>query len=215
MFFFLSRDDRGATALEYALIAGLLGLGILGSLVTTKGSLNAVFGTASRQMASSTGGATDSTSMSSSTRPAFWQAKTLVSQTKNGAVTTYKYSDGSMVNIGKGYGGVKDTRLTVFDASGKTRTDIYLDTAGNQTYYLFASYYDAARTNIASQVYVSNATASGFDSGTPPAPKSVYFENTSLSGSMTSNGTRAPNGSDILSSHFGYYDAVYFKDMTP
>jgi Flp pilus assembly pilin Flp len=38
------QNSAGATAIEYAIIAGLIGLGLVGSLVTTRGSLSAVFG---------------------------------------------------------------------------------------------------------------------------------------------------------------------------
>ncbi len=37
----LGRNDRGATAVEYGLIAGLIAVGIVGALVGTRGSLNA------------------------------------------------------------------------------------------------------------------------------------------------------------------------------
>lgn len=44
--------DRGATAIEYAIVAGLIGLGLVGSLVMTRGSLSTVFGTTATKMAS-------------------------------------------------------------------------------------------------------------------------------------------------------------------
>ncbi len=47
-------DDRGATAIEYGLIAGLIALGIVGTLVGTRGSLNSAYGTVSSQLGSST-----------------------------------------------------------------------------------------------------------------------------------------------------------------
>jgi pilus assembly protein Flp/PilA len=36
----LRRDDRGATAIEYGVIAALIGLGLVAALTSTKGSLN-------------------------------------------------------------------------------------------------------------------------------------------------------------------------------
>ncbi len=50
----LRRSDEGATAIEYAIIGALIGIGLVGSLVGTKTSLNAIFGVASTQMASGT-----------------------------------------------------------------------------------------------------------------------------------------------------------------
>jgi Flp pilus assembly pilin Flp len=48
------RSESGATAIEYAIIGALIGIGLIGSLVGTKTSLAAVFGTAATQMASGT-----------------------------------------------------------------------------------------------------------------------------------------------------------------
>lgn len=40
----LKRNDRGATAIEYGLIAGLIGLGLVGALASTRSSLKKDFG---------------------------------------------------------------------------------------------------------------------------------------------------------------------------
>lgn len=47
-------DDRGATAVEYGLIAGLIALGLLGSLVATRTSMNGSYATVSSQLGNST-----------------------------------------------------------------------------------------------------------------------------------------------------------------
>lgn len=39
------RDNRGVTALEYGLIAGLIAVAIAGTVTTVGGDLNTVFGT--------------------------------------------------------------------------------------------------------------------------------------------------------------------------
>ena len=44
-----ARDD-GAVAIEYAVIGALIGIGLIGALVGTRGSLSAIFGTASSAM---------------------------------------------------------------------------------------------------------------------------------------------------------------------
>lgn len=96
----LARHNRGATAIEYAVIAGLIGLGLVGSLVATRGSLSSVFGTASSQMSS---GVSGSGSASGATGSASWSTKTIASRTvspyNNGQATQYKYTftDGSLV----------------------------------------------------------------------------------------------------------------------
>lgn len=94
------RDRRGAMAVEYGLIAGLLALGIVGSLVTTKGSLNFVFGQTSSGMSQSM--ASHGTPPTS-TRVSYWAAKTLASTTPSnvsatGGSYTFRYTDGTVVS---------------------------------------------------------------------------------------------------------------------
>jgi len=46
----LIRDESGATALEYGLIAALVSVAAIGALNALGGSLNAIFGTVSTQL---------------------------------------------------------------------------------------------------------------------------------------------------------------------
>jgi pilus assembly protein Flp/PilA len=109
------KSERGATAIEYAIIAALIGIGLIASLVSTRGSLSSIFGVASSQMGSAngtapSGGATAGgnpvTSQravadpQSSPRAPFWNAKTLVSKVvtnpnATSQVTTFTYADGA------------------------------------------------------------------------------------------------------------------------
>ena len=41
----LKNDSRGVTALEYAIIAGVLGIGLVGIFTTFKGNINTLFTT--------------------------------------------------------------------------------------------------------------------------------------------------------------------------
>lgn len=113
-------DHAGATAIEYAIIAGLIGLGLVGSLVTTRGSLSAIFGTAGSQMSSGvTGAATNPVTSqrpvaaaATSPRAPFWNAKTLASKVvtrpdATSQLTTFTYTDGA-----------SGSYLAKFDASG-------------------------------------------------------------------------------------------------
>lgn len=100
----LYRSDRGATAIEYAIIAGLIGLGLVGSLVTTRGSLRAVFGGAGSQMGAATaaGPSAPLVSTAGTTQGDYWNAKGLLSATKvkdgqDNFRYTFTYSDGSSV----------------------------------------------------------------------------------------------------------------------
>ena len=144
----IQRDDRGATAIEYALIAGLLGLGIVASLLTTKSSLNAVFGTASSQMDAGSGGSASVvagpvlTGTSTSPRSSYWMAKTLAASpvvSTSGAVktTVYQFTDGSMARLSVGNGGVYDSRLMISDPSTNPNANsyYYADTGGNPSLY--------------------------------------------------------------------------------
>lgn len=97
-----SRADEAATAVEYGLIAGIIALGLVGSLATTKGSLNAVFGAVSSQIGSSQAGSGSSGPTSTSARAPFWQAKTqsgsaLVATQGGWKQTVTNYTDGTQV----------------------------------------------------------------------------------------------------------------------
>lgn len=104
MFVPLSRHDRGATAIEYALIAGLIGLGLVGSLSTTKAGLNFVFGTASSSLGTSDSATVPTGPTSTSARAPYWSAKSLakastVSQSGKLKQTYYNYTDGTQVSF--------------------------------------------------------------------------------------------------------------------
>jgi Flp pilus assembly pilin Flp len=60
----LSKNDRGATAIEYAIIAALLALGIVGSLMNTRGSLRFAYSSVSTGL-SNGGDATGSSPLAS------------------------------------------------------------------------------------------------------------------------------------------------------
>ena len=98
-----SFGDSGATAIEYAIIAALIGIGLIASLVSTKGSLSAVFGVASSNMGSANAQSGGSGGASVAA-PAYWAAKTLASSTKvasalDGFTYKYTYSDGTQVTF--------------------------------------------------------------------------------------------------------------------
>jgi Flp pilus assembly pilin Flp len=92
------QSDSGATAIEYAVIAALIGLGLIGSLVGTRSSISAVFGVASSQMASAN---TQSAGSSpAALPPSAFASKTLKASSKasnafGGYTYQYQYSDGS------------------------------------------------------------------------------------------------------------------------
>ncbi len=148
-------SDRGATAIEYAIIAALIGLGIVGSLVSTRGSLSAVFGTAGSQMGSATAAGSGQASSpygsltgnSSSTRTAYWQGKTLAAaptKTVDGSVSewNYAFTDGTTAKFSKGGSGNYATRMSVYDPTLNMRFLVTTNSAGAATADV-ASYYNA------------------------------------------------------------------------
>jgi pilus assembly protein Flp/PilA len=148
----LRRSTRGATAIEYAVIAGIIGLGLVGSLVTTRGSLSAVFGTASSQMGSSDAGSSGAAPAPTASAGAGYYASKTLSGTpttnKSGAQTTknWTYTDGTTVSLTTGGTAPNNTVLMVKDPALKTITYTVVNAAGTLTYYSKDSYADASLT---------------------------------------------------------------------
>ena len=117
-------DERGATAIEYAIIAGLIGLGLVGSLVATRGSLSTVFGTASSQMGSANQAGASAPLPG---RAGYWSSKGLVSQSTSGTNTTFRYGDGSVVTLILAGGGASPHRVYAVDASQRVQRGIAYD----------------------------------------------------------------------------------------
>lgn len=128
----LRRDERGANAIEYGLIAGLIGIGIIGSLVTTRTSLNSIFGVASGQMGSANAGASSGPDLGA--RAPYWQAKSLVSTVNgsngNGPTTTYTYSDGSWSQVTKYTSGMYNQMVESWDPTTARHTYYQVDASG-------------------------------------------------------------------------------------
>lgn len=109
----IRRDESGATAVEYGLIGALLALGLVGALVTTKGSLNADYTCIASYIGnqaatpcaakSATVGPTSQRAIapaSSSSRASYWGAKTLATKTvtnptANSQLTQFTFTDGT------------------------------------------------------------------------------------------------------------------------
>jgi pilus assembly protein Flp/PilA len=99
----IARDDRGANAIEYALLAALIGIGLIGSLNVTRSSLSAIFGMAASKMANSDAGSAASggtTTAPVSTVDFALKTQTSAIKKTNSIGATeydYTYSDGSTV----------------------------------------------------------------------------------------------------------------------
>ena len=168
--------DHGATAIEYAIIAGLIGLGLVGSLVTTRGSLSAIFGTASSQMSSGVSGAGASGGSAGSTAPAIgsWANKTLVGPpTKtvydaNMTYWTFAYTDGSQAVFYRGGGGGVNNLLSMIDNEKHTSETLRTSLSGVAQSYDIMQY--AADNTTRLQINYSNTGQGTQFGGTPVAP---------------------------------------------
>ena len=163
----LRRSDHGATAIEYAIIAGLIGLGLVGSLATTRGSLAGVYGKAGTQMAGADAPTSDSP------RAPFWQAKTqsgapIVSTQGAWRQTVYNYSDGTQVAYFTNSSASPPTRtVAVVSPDHRSITTTTLDANNKPTYQI----YQAFRTDISFDGFngLVNVNPDGSSYGTPSA----------------------------------------------
>ena len=155
----LKADTAAATAIEYAIIAGLIGLGLVGSLVTTRGSLSSVFGTASGQMASGTSSALHPP-VAASPNAGTWNAKTVTAQSSSnvsaaGGSYSFTYSDGGTVFYQNAYdaNGNFAGELYRITYPGNYQYQMQIDKNGNPTTLTYTEYYsgtmDVARDTVA------------------------------------------------------------------
>jgi pilus assembly protein Flp/PilA len=132
-------QDSGATAIEYGLIAGLIAIGIVGSLVGTRTSLSNAFGTAASQMGTASGatsaGAGPGVPVNDNPRSTFWASKTLASTPttsrsassgRTAAATTYKFTDGTSVTFNTNNFDTNRNYITILEPSNLTGRYAYL-----------------------------------------------------------------------------------------
>ena len=219
----LRRDQRGATAIEYAIIAGLIGLGIVGSLVTTRGSLTGVFGTASSQMASGTAEAPVLKLNAGLPRASYWSAKTLadtpIQRTEQNSLGVYKtyqanFTDGSTIYLYYNING-KNYNLTTLDGATNSRVSIQADTSGfpgitTELFYSGA----VGSTQIAKSYHGDNSMIyadDGYDKGYPLKQTTYTYNSDGSVASQTNGAITAEFKSAIQAA---LQDAVLFKDAS-
>lgn len=189
----LARSEAGATAIEYGLIAGLVALGLIGSLVTTRGSINAIFGTASSQMgsASAAGSASAPASLSAAAaqRAAYWAAKGLVSKTTSGKDTVYTYVDGSTVTYTADASSDFLDHIIALDTQTHRRETYYRLPNGDP---FIASVIQYASDNSRIVVsYLTNSGTANWSNGVPLTQQTNSFDS---NGSLTGQSTGTPTG---------------------
>lgn len=167
----LRTDLGGATAIEYAIVAGLIGLGLIGSLVATRGSLSAVFGTTSSRVASAEG---DSSSEAQSAVAAYWSKKTIstTSVDANG-MRTIHYTDGSQATIQTNRAAPYNTFLETRDYATNQSISYAWDANKLTTSYYVWTYKDIA-TNVVSTI--ERANAESFNAGVPVTTGKIVYD---------------------------------------
>ncbi len=197
----LGREQSGATAIEYGLIAGLIAIGIIGALISTRTSLQSTFGTVNSGLAGNSGSAGGATAPRTPT-PQF-AGKTLSSRTPSTRVWganqyDYAYTDGSTATYmtGAAYrGSYYRSNLQMKDAatglsytyvpsevdttSGQTLTQnlstVSYYASGNQKTYTSYSF-DANGTSMTGTIqnYADQSGAAGTAGGTVTAQVSQF-----------------------------------------
>lgn len=210
-------DERGATAIEYALIAGVVALGLLGTLVTTKTSLNRVFGQVSSGVSTPSG--TAALPSSTSARAPYWQAKTLsgtptVTTGLDGSnpytYTTYNFTDGSRaIYYLEPASNPYPVRIIIRDTTAKMEEDYYTDNSGTPQSAEFSTYYDTGLTQL--QTLVDSSTGTTWSNG---QPASVNYGNRNADGTSSGSGTGAPTGAQMTTIAVMAADLQYFKDIS-
>lgn len=201
----LWRGEHGATAIEYAILAGLIGLGLVGSLVTTRGSLSAVFGTASSQI----GSAGSDTSVASNA----WASKTLVGpptkQTYQKTVSwTYQYTDGSSAIFYRNADNQNYNNLATFDKSSHMAKSIFVNFDGTPFTYN-ERVYNAANTTALIQNETDRSAPAQYG-GNPPVP--VSMRQTNLSTMVET--TMPPTQAFVASATAALADYGFFEGMS-
>ncbi len=220
----LWREDRGATAIEYALVAGLIAAGLIGSLVGTRTSLNANFNSAAT-------GLTSGPAATPISRSAYWQAKTLtkapVTVLGNGyAQTSFSYTDGSQVMILKNYDGSPATyAIGVLSPDHLTATYAVYDFNGVNE--LAASQHISQKPMYFESTYTRTTKVAGYDvpwdlgfspvsvttstSFTNGVPNSVAMTSYNSNGSFAGNSS-PPVTQDVIDRNTSIMqDFAYFK----
>lgn len=202
-------DDRGATAIEYALLGALIGLGLIGSLVTTKGSLNAIFGTASSQIGS--GGAGSPASPSAGTQFAPFQTKTLVGPVTKSAAGTqvqwrWDYTDGSQVTFVTDSASTFAQRALMYDAATKSAYYYYTDPAGNPVAFQY-------EVRLNPNAIISESWSTGIGNLTTGTPTAEYHAIYNTSGNQVGSNQLTPDAAYLTLFNANAANFTYLKSL--
>jgi Flp pilus assembly pilin Flp len=217
----IGRAEDGATAIEYAILAVAIGLGIVGALTASRSSLQQNFNTVATDISGGVDGTPPAPTYplsqrpvlpaSSSSRYAFWTAKTLTSKTvtastPTGKTTTFAYSDGTSATFTQTFDAngalVGETVLAKpsnFAGRLYDQTQFTYDAAGNQTVLNYTDQYSPGQVR---QTTYSTA-ASGW---------AEYVTLYNTSGGVTSAGYYSNTTQGVLD--IGRGDEIYFRALS-
>jgi pilus assembly protein Flp/PilA len=213
-------DDRGATAIEYGLIAGLVAIGIVGSLVNTRGSLSSVFGQLASQIASATTASpaappattTPAIKLATSTIPqsATWTNRTLVDGSPTDITNgkRYTFTDGSYVKSAYDPSTKRNT-INISDPNILTKSQNVVSDDGSYVYSLVVTYYDTAMVQI-KDMYSTRVSTT--QSNGPPVVNQIDFTHYNTDGS-TSSSTLSPTTAQSSAMDSLYYYNKYFSSI--
>lgn len=218
----LRTSERGATAIEYGLIAGLIAVGILGSLVTTRTSLNSVFGVTSSNLGSTETAGTAAGASAPLTQAAitsnYWNGKTLVSTVSVTGGKKFTYSDGTTAQYTTGSAAPFNNQLVISDPATNEKLYTWTDASGNPTLYEIEyhnwSGLTGPRSGYDCSAPCSNSVPSTF-SGNPPLPTGMVTAAYASNGAtQTSYTSTTPTSSFLNMAASGYSNYQYFKALS-
>lgn len=210
------RDERGASALEYGLIAGLIALGIVGALATTKSSLNAEYNCIATAVGSSGGTACSSGSAAAASPVgSFWNGKTLQSKTAVAGGYSYKYTDGTTATFNKELSSPFWSHLVVNDPVNNRIIYYLVDSSGSKPIGIEIDNYVSGTTGNYSLVEqaVGSSNGSAAFSGNPPLPTAMNYTTYDAANHGTTTTTNSVTSSTQTTSAFIFYTFGYFQGL--
>lgn len=211
----LDRSERGATAVEYALIAGLIGLGIVGSLVTTRTSLSNTLGGVAGQMGSGASADSPAAALLAS-RTAYWSGKSQtgapVISTANGSTTaSFRFSDGSTVTFISGGLGTYSNYIRIVDRTAQVDITGYYD--GSDQVAVFGVNHFVPNASFGGGLQPTTSESSNAIVDGTVTRSTVYTYN--ATGSAVAAPTGAPSADMLAAVQRTAADYAYFKGLMP
>lgn len=209
----LRRNAEGAVAIEYGLIAGIVALGIVSALVSTKGSLSGVFDVTGTQM-------NVSQAQSNSANAGFWAGKgiiassTVVNPVDGRVAHSYVFNDGTKATYTTRSGSdpllPAFDEVTIYDPATLSEYRVRADASGTMNLYQKQTY-DPTGTYVVTK---ESTTSAGNFVGNPPVPTRYTSQTLDASGAVvTSSGVTNASAEHVAGSLTTNESLKYFRDI--